>query len=136
MKRQTDRSRKETEEYRVDNKVLISMKDFLMELMKRATKKLTKKFIGLYVVKKIMSENMVELELLASLRIHLVINVRRIVKYIEGQKKIPPLLVKVDNEKEYVVEEIFGEIERIYGRRKYMGGIRKPEKCNEKGRRV
>ena len=61
--------------------MLISTKDFPMELMKRATKKLTEKYIGLYVVKKIISENTVELELLASLRIHLVVNVRRIVKY-------------------------------------------------------
>ena len=53
MKRQADRNRKEAEEYRVGNKVLISTKDFSMELMKRATKKLMEKFIGPYVVKKI-----------------------------------------------------------------------------------
>ena len=109
MKRQVDRSRKEIEEYRVGNKILISTKDFLMELRKRATKKLTKKFIGLYVVKKIMLENAVELELPAVLRIHLVVNVRRIVKYkeqVEGQKKILPPLVEIAGEKEYEVEEI------------------------------
>jgi len=109
MKRQADRNRKEAEEYRVGNKVLIITKDFSMELMKRVTKKLTEKFIGPYVVKKIVSENAVELELPASLRIHLVVNVRRIVKYseqIEGQKKIPPPLVEVASEKKYEVEEI------------------------------
>jgi len=79
IKRQADR--KEAEEYRVGDKVLISMKDFPMELMKRAIKKLTEKYIRLYVVKKIMLENVVELELLVLLRIHLVVNVRRIVKY-------------------------------------------------------
>ena len=63
------------------DKVLISMKDFSIELMKRATKKLTEKYIGPYMVKKIVSENAVELELLVSLRIHPVVNVRRIVKY-------------------------------------------------------
>ena len=83
MKRQVDRNRKEAEEYRVGDKVLISTKDFLMELMKRAMKKLTEKFIGPYVVRKIVLENIVELELPASLRIHLVVNVRRIVKYRE-----------------------------------------------------
>ena len=81
MKRQADRNRKEAEEYRVGNKVLISTKDFSMELMKRATKKLMEKFIGPYVVKKIVLENTVELELLVSLQIHPVVNVRRIVKY-------------------------------------------------------
>jgi len=109
MKRQADRSKKEAEEYRVGDKVLISTKEFSMELMKKAMKKLTEKFIGPYVVKKIVSENTVELELPVLLRIHLVVNVRRIVKYreqIEGQKKIPLPLVKVDSEKEYVLEEI------------------------------
>ena len=109
MKRQADRSRKEAKEYRVGDKVLISTKDFSMELRRRATKKLTEKFIEPYVVKKIVLENTVELELLVVLRIHPVVNVRRIVKYkeqIEGQKKIPPPLVEVAGEKEYEVEEI------------------------------
>jgi len=61
MKRQANRSRKEAKEYRVDDKVLISTKDFSMELMKRVTKKLMEKFIGPYVVRKIVSENAVEL---------------------------------------------------------------------------
>ena len=95
--------------------MLISTKDFSIELIKRATKKLTEKFIGLYVVRKIVSKNAVELELLASLRIHLVVNVRRIVKYreqVEGQKKIPLPPVKVASEKEYEVEEILDRQER------------------------
>jgi len=45
MKRQADRSRKEAEEYRVDDKVLISTKDFSAELMKKATKKLTRSLL-------------------------------------------------------------------------------------------
>ena len=83
MKRQADRSRKEAEEYKIGDKVLISTKYFSIELIKRATKKLTEKFIEPYVVRKIVSENVVELELLASLKIYLVVNVRRIVKYRE-----------------------------------------------------
>jgi len=122
MKRQADRSRKETEEYRVSDKVLISTKDFSMELRKRATKKLTEKFIGPYVVKKIVSENAVELELPAVLRIHPVVNVRRIVKYkeqVEGQKKIPPPPIEVAGEKEYEVEEILDRQEKR-GKMKYL----------------
>ena len=95
--------------------MLISTKDFSIELMKRATKKLTEKFIRLYVVRKIVSENAVELELPASLRIQPVVNVRRIVKYreqVEGQKKIPPPPVEVAGEKEYEVEEILDRQER------------------------
>ena len=122
MKRQADRSRKEAEEYRVGNKILISMKDFSMELMKRATKKLMEKFIGPYVVRKIVSKNAVELELPALLRIHLVVNVKRIVKYrkqVKGQKKILLPSVEVDGEKEYVVEEILDKQERK-GKTKYL----------------
>ena len=109
MKKQADRNRKEAEEYRVRDKVLISIKDFSMELMKRVMKKLTEKYIGLYVVKKIISENAVELELPVSLRIHLVVNVRRIVKYqkqVEGQKKISLPPIEIASEKEYEVEKI------------------------------
>ena len=109
MKRQADRNRKEAEEYRVGDKVLISTKDFLMEWMKRLTRKLTEKYIGPYVVKKIVSENMVELEFPVSLRVHLVVKVKRIVKYreqVERQKKIPPSPVEIEGEKEYKVKKI------------------------------
>jgi len=122
MKRQADRSRKEVEEYRVGDKILISTKDFLMELMKRATKKLTEKFIGPYVVRKIVLENTVELELPVLLRIHQMVNVRRIVKYkeqIEGQKKIPLSPIEVAGEKEYEVEEILDRQEKR-GKTKYL----------------
>jgi len=122
MKRQADRNRKEAEEYKVGDKVLISTKNFSMELRRRATKKLTEKFIGPYVVKKVVSENAVELELPAMLRIHPVVNVRRLVKYreqIEGQKKIPPPPVEVAGEKEYEVEEILDRQERR-GKTKYL----------------
>jgi len=122
MKRQADRNRKEMEEYRVGDKVLISTKDFSKKLMKRATKKLMEKFIGPYMVRKIVSENAVELELPVSLRIYPVVNVRRIAKYkeqVEGQKKIPPPPVKIDSKKEYEVEEILDRQERR-GKTRYL----------------
>jgi len=62
------------------------------------------------------------LELLASLKIHLVVNVGRIVKYreqIEGQKKIRLLPVEVAGEKKYEVEEILDRQERR-GKTKYL----------------
>ena len=102
--------------------MLISTKDFLTELMKRATKKLTEKFIGPYVVKRIVSENVVELELLVLLRIHWVVNIKRIVKYreqVEGQEKIPLPPVEVAGEKEYEVEKILDRQERR-GKTKYL----------------
>ena len=63
IKRQADRNRKEAEEYKVGDRVLISTKDFSMELMKRVMKKLMEKFIRPYVIKKIVSKNVVELKL-------------------------------------------------------------------------
>ena len=85
-------------------------------------KKLTEKYIVPYVVKKIILENVVELELPMSLRIHLVVNVKRIVKYqkqVEGQKKILPPPIKVASEKKYEVEKILDRRERR-GKPKYL----------------
>ena len=44
-------------------------------------KKLMEKFVEPYKIKKIISENVVELELLVSMKIHPVINVSRIAIY-------------------------------------------------------
>ena len=63
------------------DKVLISTKNFPIEWMKRLTRKLMEKYIRPYVVKKIVSENVIELEFPALLRVYLVVNMRRIVKY-------------------------------------------------------
>ena len=76
----------------------------------------------LYVVRKIVSENTIELELPASLRIHPVVNVKRIVKYreqVEGQKKIPPPSVEITSKKEYKVEEILDRQEKR-GKTRYL----------------
>ena len=71
-------------------------------------KKLTKKFVELYKIKKIISENMVELELLALMKIYLVVNMSRIALYqkqVEEQKKIPSSQVEIKKEKEYKVKK-------------------------------
>ena len=47
----------------------------------RKMKKLIKKFVGSYKIKKIISENTVELELLVLMKIYLVVNVSRIALY-------------------------------------------------------
>jgi len=49
----------------------------------RRTEKLTEKFVEPYKTKKIISSNVVELELPSTIKIHLVVNVSRIQKYIE-----------------------------------------------------
>ena len=49
----------------------------------RKTKKLMEKFVELYKIKKVISENIVELELLVLMKIHLGVNVSWIVLYQE-----------------------------------------------------
>jgi len=85
-------------------------------------KKLMEKFVGPYKIKKIISKNIVELELLVSMKIHPVVNVSRIAMYqkqIEGQKKISPSPVEIDREKEYEVEKILNRRD-IRGKPKYF----------------
>ena len=81
----------------------------MQQMRNRETKKLIEKFVGLYKIKKIISENAVELELLVLIKIHLVVNVSKIAIYqkqVERQKKILPLLVETKGENEYKVEKI------------------------------
>ena len=65
------------------------------------TKKLIEKFVGSYKIKKIISENTVELEFLVSMKIYPVVNVSRIALYqeqVKGQKKILPSSVEIERE--------------------------------------
>ena len=81
MKKYMNINRKEVVEYKVRDKVLLSTKDLMLQMGNRGTKKLGEKFVGPYKIKKIISENMVELELLTLMKIHLVVNVSIIVLY-------------------------------------------------------
>ena len=65
--------------------------------------KLIERFIGPYRIKKIALPNAVELELSSIVKIHSVVNVSRIQRYIEqvkGQKKKQPAPVIIEKEKE------------------------------------
>jgi len=67
----------------------------------RRTEKLTEKFVGPYKIKEIISLNTVKLELPSTVRIHPVVNVSRICRYIgqvEGQKKEQPAPVIIEEE--------------------------------------
>ena len=62
---------------------------------------MTERFVGPYKVKKIISANVVELELSSTIRIHPVVNISRIYKYIgqvEGQRKEQPAPVIIEEE--------------------------------------
>ena len=81
MKKYIDRNRKEKVVYKVEDRVLLSTKNLMWQIRNREIKKLTEKFMGLYKIKKIISENVVELELLISMKIHSVVNMSRIALY-------------------------------------------------------
>ena len=91
MKKYTDRNRKKAMEYKVRDRVLLSIKNLIWQMRNRKIKKLIEKFIEPYKINKIISENTVELELLVLMKIYLVVNMSRITLYqkqIEIQKKI------------------------------------------------
>jgi len=90
IKKYTDRKRAEVEEYKVGDLVMLSTKDLKYQMVGRRTKKLMERFVGPYKIKKIVSTNVIELELPSTVKIHPVVNISRIQRYVrqvEGQKK-------------------------------------------------
>ena len=81
MKRYADRSRKETEKWEKEDRVLLSTKDLVFK--ERPTKKLIERYVRLYTIEEVVSSNMVKLRLPSLMRIHLVVNVSWIVQYKE-----------------------------------------------------
>ena len=74
-------------------------------------------FVRSYKVKKIISTNMIQLELPNSFKIHLVVNISKVWKYrdqVEGQKKEQPAPVIIEGKEEY-------EVEKILNKRKFRG---------------
>jgi len=57
MKRYVDQSRKETEDWKKEDRVLLSTKDLVFK--ERPTKKLMKRYIGPYVIEEVVSSNAV-----------------------------------------------------------------------------
>jgi len=103
IKKYADRKRVEVKEYKVGDLVMLSTRDLKYQMVGRRIEKLTKRFVGPYKVKRIVSINAVELELSSTIKIHLVVNVSRIYRYIgqvEGQKKEQLAPVIIEGEKE------------------------------------
>jgi len=112
IKKYVDRKRREVNDYKVGDLVMLSTKDLKYQMVGRRTEKLMERFVGPYKVKKIVSSNTVELELPDTIQIHLVVNVSRICRYVgqvEGQKKEQLALVIIDREKEWEVEKILNK---------------------------
>jgi len=83
MKKYADRKRAEVDEYKVEDLVMLSTKDLKYQMVRRRTEKLTERFVGPYKVQKIVSLNVVKLELPSTVKIHPVVNVSRIRCYVE-----------------------------------------------------
>ena len=88
----------------------------------RPSKKLMERYVGPYVIEKVVSSNAVKLRLPSLMRIHLVVSVSQIVRYkeqIKGQKKEEGKLVEVEEVEEWEVEKILNK-KRMRGVEKYL----------------
>jgi len=112
MKKYTDRKRAEVNEYKVGDLVMLSTKDLKYQIVGRRTEKLIERFVGPYKIKKIILLNTVELELPSTIKIHPVVNVSRIQRYIEqveGQRKKKPAPVVIEGKEKWEVERILNK---------------------------
>jgi len=82
IKKYTNRKRAEVNNYKIGDLVMLSTKDLKYQIAGRRTKKLTKRFVGPYKIKKIILSNVVGLELPSTIKIYLVVNISRIHRYI------------------------------------------------------
>jgi len=122
IRKYADRKRSKLEEYRVGNRVLLSTKDLKFQIKGRCSEKLTEQFVESYKIKRVISTNMIELELPSTIKIHLVVNISRVYMYkdqVEGQKKKWPLLVIIKGEEEYKVEKILNK-RKFRGKDRYL----------------
>ena len=77
MKRQADRRRKETEDWKRGDRIMLSIKDLVFK--ERLARKLVDRYIGPYTIKEVVSTNAVKLQLPTPMRIYPVVNVSWIV---------------------------------------------------------
>ena len=122
MKKYADKKRAEVDDYKVGDLVILSTKDLKYQMVGRRTERLMKRFVSPYKIKKVISSNTVKLELPSIVKIHLVVNVSRICRYIgqvEGQKKEQLALVIIEGEEEQKVEKILNK-QQIRGKDKYL----------------
>ena len=120
MKRQADRERKETEDWKKGDRIMLSTKDLVFK--ERLVKKLVDHYVGPYTIEEVVSTNAVKLQLPTLIRIHLVVNVSWIVWYkeqVERQKKEEGKPMEVEEVEEWKVEKILNK-RKIRGVEKYL----------------
>ena len=120
MKRYVDQNRKETEDWKKRDRVLLSTKDLVFK--ERPVRKLMERYVGLYTIEEVVSLNVVKLQLSTLIRIYPVVNVSQIVWYkeqVKEQKKKEGKPVEVEEVKEWKVEKILNK-KKIRGVEKYL----------------
>jgi len=121
MRKYADRKRSDVE-YKVGDLVMLSIKDLKYQMVGRRTEKLMERFVRPYKIKKVVSSNIVELELPTTIKIHPVVNISRICRYmgqVEGQRKEQPAPVIIEGEEEWEVERILNK-RQVRGKDKYL----------------
>jgi len=91
-------------------------------MKERWSENLTECFVKPYRIKEIVSSNVVELELLSSIKIYPIVNISWVYLYklqVEGQQKVLPKPVIIEGEEEFKVEK--NTKQKIYSRKRYMG---------------
>ena len=73
MKRQADRKRKESEDWKKEDKVILSTKNLVFK--ERPVRKLVERYVGLYEIEEVVSMNAVKLQLPSLMKIYPVVNV-------------------------------------------------------------
>ena len=95
---------------------MLSTKDLVFK--EKPAKKLMERYVRLYEIEEIVSKNTVKLKLPATMRIHPVVNVSRIIRYrepVRGQRMGEPKPIEVDGVEEWEVEKILNKrkIQRV-----------------------
>jgi len=122
MKKYADKKRSDADEYKVGDLVMLSTKDLKYQMVGRRTEKLMERFVGPYRVKEIISLNAVKLELPSTVKIHPVVNISRVRRYVgqvEGQRKEQPAPVIIEGKEEWEVERILNK-RKVRGKDKYL----------------
>ena len=77
IKRQVDKGRRESKNWKKGDRVLLSTKDLMFKEI--LVRKLVDQYVSLYTIKKMVSTNVIKLQLPTLMRIHLVVNISQIV---------------------------------------------------------
>ena len=122
IKKYADRKRAEVNEYKVGDLVVLSTKSLKYQIIEKRTEKLMERFVEPYKIKKIVSMNIVELKLSATIKIYPVVNINRMQRYVgqvEEQRKEQPAPVIIKEEEEQEIERILNK-QQIRRKDKYL----------------